>query len=262
MCDTKTIDKKLRMGSSLEHGKAHAEDHRRWSRRDFLSGLGALSAGALLLGGTPVRTFGMSPLMEQLHRMETDRILVLIQLKGGNDGLNTVVPFNDDVYYNLRPAIAIPKSEASAFSLSGNLGMNPALNPLQSVYGDGKMAVLQNVGYPEPTLSHFRSTDIWQTATDHDVIKGTGWLGRYLDVINPDFIENPLEKPLAVQIGSGSAQLFNGPNANMGMQLFSNEFLQRLTDGELYDQNDVPATKYGGEMSFVRSITNNSFRYA
>ena len=267
MCDNNTLEKRsrenqLRKGSSLAHGKAHAEDHRIWSRRDFLSGLGALGAGAMFLGATPVRSYGMSPLMAQINKMESDRILVLIQLKGGNDGLNTVVPFNDDIYYNLRPAISIPKSEAQAFSLNSNLGMHPALAPLQSLYGDGQMAVVQNVGYPDPTLSHFRSTDIWQTGTDRDTIAGTGWLGRYLNVENPGFIEAPPEKPLAVQIGSGSAQLFKGPSANMGMQLFSNEFLLRLTDGELYNQNAVPDTKYGSEMSFVRSITNNSFRYA
>ena len=91
MCDIKTLekktgDKKLRIGSSLEHGQAHAEDHKIWSRRDFLSGLGALGAGALFLGSTPVRAYGMSPLIAQINKMESDRILVLIQLKGGNDG--------------------------------------------------------------------------------------------------------------------------------------------------------------------------------
>ncbi len=216
----------------------------------------------MLLGTTPVRAMGMSPLMAGIQRMDEERILVLIQLKGGNDGLNTVIPFNDDIYYNLRPGISIPKNDASAFSVSSNLGLHPSLAPLEALYGDGQMSVIQNVGYPEPTLSHFRSTDIWQTATDHDVIKGTGWLGRYLDIVTPDFLERPPEKPLAVQIGSGTAQLFNGPNANMGMQLISNEFLQRLADGELYNQNAVPDTKYGNEMSFLRSITNNSFRYA
>ncbi len=256
------IFKNLRHGSSLEHGEAHAADHRLWSRRDFLSSLGALSAGAMMLGATPVRAMGMSPLMAGMQRMEEERILVLIQLKGGNDGLNTVIPFNDDVYYNLRPGISIAKNEASVFSITSNLGLHPSLSPLESLYGDGQMSVIQNVGYPEPTLSHFRSTDIWQTATDHDVIKGTGWLGRYLDQVTPDFLERPPEKPLAVQIGSGTAQLFKGPNANMGMQLISNEFLQRLADGELYNQNAVPNTKYGDEMSFLRSITNNSFRYA
>ena len=261
MSDLKKIENALRYGGSLSHGRAHTEDHKRWSRRDFLSGLGMFGTGAFLLGSTPVRA-GISPLLHQIDKQIGNRILVLIQLKGGNDGLNTVVPFNDDRYYNLRPSIAIDKSDASAFSLSSNLGMHPGLAPLQSVYGDGQMVVVQNVGYPNPTLSHFRSTDIWQTATDHDVIRGTGWLGRYLDVAYPSFIEQPPERPLAVQIGSGSAQLFNGPNGNMGMQLFSNEFLQRLTNGELYDQNAVPNTKYGGEMAFVRSITNNSFRYA
>ncbi len=262
MCENEHRVIKGRFGSSLKHGRAHAEDHRRWTRRDFLSGLGALSAGALLLGKTPVQAYGMSPLLNKLNQLEEDRILVLIQLKGGNDGLNTVVPFNDDLYYNLRPDIAISKSDAEAFKVSNDLGMHPSLTPLQSLYGDGKMAIIQNAGYPEPTLSHFRSTDIWQTATDHDVIKGTGWLGRYLDIQSPDFIEAPPERPLAVQIGNGSAQLFNGPNADMGMHLFSNEYFERLKDGTLYDQNAVPETMYGGEMGFLRSISNNSFRYA
>lgn len=262
MSDKKTIKKKLRFGSSLAHGKAHADDHKMWSRRDFLSGLGALGASAFMLGATPVRAYGMSPLASELSRLDGDRILVLIQLKGGNDGLNTVIPFNDDVYYNLRPGISIPNSEASAFSVSSDLGMHPSLAPLQSRFESGEMSIIQNVGYPQPSLSHFRSTDIWQSATDHDVTEGTGWIGRYLDVFSPDFIQQPPNRPLAVKIGSGSNLLLKGPNANMGMQLFSNEFLQRLADGELYNQNNVPSTTYGGEMSFVRSITNNSFRYA
>ena len=254
---------KPRYGSRLEHGRAHEVDHRRWSRRGFLGSLGALATGAFMFGTTPVRAFGASPVLSQLSNAASNRILLLIQLRGGNDGLNTVVPFNDDIYYNQRPAIAIPKSEASAFKLSSNLGTHPELSSLQSHFGEGNMAVVQNVGYPDFTLSHFRSTDIWFSGSDADVVESSGWIGRYLESEFPDFDTNPTEYPLAVQIGGAAGQVFKGPTTDMGMSLVSPQLLDRLlADGEVYDTSAVPATTFGEEMAFVRSIANSSFRYA
>ncbi|WP_456424642.1 DUF1501 domain-containing protein [Rhodocaloribacter sp.] len=263
MCDAHTLAARaLRYGSRLEHGPAHTEEHRRWSRRDFLTGLGlAAAGGTLMLGGTPVKTFARSPLLSELRRLETDRVLVLIQLSGGNDGLNTIIPFNDDLYYNARPGIAIPK--ADVLPLSGDLGMHPSFEALVPLFGEGHMAVLQNVGYPDPVLSHFRSTDIWASASDSDVVETTGWAGRYLDAAFPNFEEAPPEYPLAVQIGGGSPLLFQGPSANMGMSLLSVELFERIAEtGLLYDAGDVPTTTYGTEMAFVRTVANDSFKYA
>ncbi|MGH7995798.1 MAG: DUF1501 domain-containing protein [Opitutaceae bacterium] len=111
---------------------------------------------------------------------EKDRsVLVLVQLAGGNDGLNTVIPFEDPQYYRLRPSLAIPKGKV--LPLSGRQGLHPSCAALLALARDGKLAIVQNVGYPNPNHSHFRSTEIWETASSSDEFLSTGWLGRYLD---------------------------------------------------------------------------------
>lgn len=105
--------------------------------------------------------------------------LVIIQLGGGNDGLNTVVPIGDDRYYTARPQIAIPASEV--IRINDHQGIHPALEPLRFLYDQGDIAILNAVGYPNPNRSHFRSMDIWQTASASNQYLQTGWIGRYLD---------------------------------------------------------------------------------
>jgi uncharacterized protein (DUF1501 family) len=106
-------------------------------------------------------------------------ILVVIQLAGGNDGLNTLVPFDDDLYYKARPTIGIPKEKI--LSLDGRVGFNPDLAPLKGLYESGNLAIVQGVGYPNPNRSHFRSSEIWQTASDAQQVLTNGWIGRYFD---------------------------------------------------------------------------------
>nr|WP_321228940.1 DUF1501 domain-containing protein [uncultured Psychroserpens sp.] len=105
--------------------------------------------------------------------------LVMIQLSGGNDGLNTIVPFNNDEYYRSRPKIAISKNDV--LKATGDLGFHSNLLPLKKLYDDGHLTVINNVGYPNPNRSHFRATDIWQTASDSNEYLQEGWIGRYLD---------------------------------------------------------------------------------
>ncbi|MCX8090665.1 MAG: DUF1501 domain-containing protein [Verrucomicrobiae bacterium] len=106
-------------------------------------------------------------------------ILVVLQLAGGNDGLNTVVPFADDFYHKARPRLAI--AGKNVLKLNDSLGLHPALKGLKALYDAGHLAVVQGVGYPNPNRSHFRSTEIWQTASDANRFESTGWLGRYFD---------------------------------------------------------------------------------
>ena len=104
--------------------------------------------------------------------------LVIVQLAGGNDGLNTVIPHNNDLYYNARPRLAITKD---ILKLNDDLGLHPGLSPLRSLFDNGELSIINNVGYPNPVRSHFRSMDIWQTASGADEYLQSGWLGRYLD---------------------------------------------------------------------------------
>lgn len=106
-------------------------------------------------------------------------ILVVLQLAGGNDGLNTLIPYEDDAYYRARPTLGIPKTQV--LPLGDRIGLHPALAPLADLYHEGALAVLQGVGYPNPNRSHFRSTEIWQTASDANRVLTKGWIGRYFD---------------------------------------------------------------------------------
>lgn len=250
-----------RVGEAIEHGEQHANDHARWSRRDFIT-TGALTAGfSFLLGRTPVKAFGSHPILSMLQSIETDRVLVLIQLNGGNDGLNTVIPISDDIYYQRRPTIGINK--ANTLQLTPDVGLNPGLADLESMWGDGNMSILRNVGYPDPNLSHFRATDIWVSGSDSNVVENTGWMGRYLDLENPDYLSEPPSSPVAVQIGTNQSLLFQGPSTGMAMNISSTALFERLAaDGKAYETAGLPNNAYGLEMAWVRNLANQSYTYA
>jgi len=108
-----------------------------------------------------------------------NKVLIVVQLSGGNDGLNTVIPYRNDVYYKSRPQLGIER--AHALSLSDDVGINPSLKALKKMYDDGKVCIINGVGYPHPDLSHFRSMDIWQSGSTAGELVSSGWLGRYLD---------------------------------------------------------------------------------
>ena len=126
--------------------------------------------------------FFVPSFVKAFESIETKRLgykrLVIIQLAGGNDGLNTIVPYNNDIYYNSRPRLAITNG---IIKLNDDLGFHPSLGALRALYDNGELSILNNVGYPNPVRSHFRSMDIWQTASDSDEYLQSGWLGRYLD---------------------------------------------------------------------------------
>jgi len=108
-----------------------------------------------------------------------NKVVVVLQLSGGNDGLNTVIPFRNDLYYKARPGIGIDKGKS--LSLTDEVGLHPALNGFKELYDDGSLGIINSVGYPNPDRSHFRSMDIWQTASPSTEYWNSGWLGRYLD---------------------------------------------------------------------------------
>lgn len=108
-----------------------------------------------------------------------NKVMVILQLSGGNDGLNTVIPVRNDLYYKARPKLGIDKSKA--LLLGDEAGLHPALSAFKDLYDDGSLGILNNVGYPNPDRSHFRSMDIWHTASNSNEFWNTGWVGRYLD---------------------------------------------------------------------------------
>ena len=108
-----------------------------------------------------------------------NKVMVVLQLSGGNDGLNTVIPIRNDIYYNARPKLGIKKE--NALLLTDEIGLNPALTAFKDLYDDGSLGIMNGVGYPNPDRSHFRSMDIWQSASNSNEYVNNGWLGRYLD---------------------------------------------------------------------------------
>jgi uncharacterized protein (DUF1501 family) len=174
-----------------------------FTRRDFMT------RGTLMLSmGATAPTFltkTASVLAETQDATMTGpnmrRILVVVQLGGGNDGLNSVVPYGDDRYYKARPTLAIAKS--AVLPLNDRLGLNPNLDPFKGLYDAGHLAIVQGVGYPNPDRSHFRSTDIWTSARP-DIQERTGWLGRFLDA-QCSGTDRPLD---AIDIGDTVSRLF------------------------------------------------------
>lgn len=162
------------------------------NRRNFLSLTGTLTGGMLLLPDF-LYAYGAQP-----NLVVGEQCLVFIQLNGGNDGLNTFVPFDDPNYYYNRPKIALSKDDV--IGKNNGMAFHPALKSLAQIQQNGDLTVIQNVGYPEPNRSHFRSQEIWQTASAANQYTNEGWLGRYLDLqcnehtptagINIDNIDN------------------------------------------------------------------------
>ncbi len=253
---------KVRPGATLAHDCAHCEDHQLWSRRDFLSAAGLVGAGSMMLGKLPLGVFQPSPLMAALAGSGgNDRVLVLIRLDGGNDGLNTVIERGNNFYYNNRPTLAVP--ETKIWALSPEYGMPNETAALQNFWADGAMKVLFNVGYPEPNYSHFRSYDIIASGSDSDKVVPTGWLGRFLDNEYAAFLDAPPTTPPALQIGNQSNLIFKGDAASMGLAISSpTEFYQIAQSGQLYDISALGNTPRELELAFLRQTANAAFRYA
>jgi uncharacterized protein (DUF1501 family) len=154
------------------------------TRRVFLAkGLTMLAAGATVPTFLNRTAFAVGRPFDQLLTGQDSgvdgKILVVVQLSGGNDGLNTVVPFADDTYYRVRPNVGVRSDQV--LRLNDHIGLNPQLAPLKELYDDGRMTLVQGVGYPNPDRSHFRSMDIWHTANPEEEAITSGWLGRYFD---------------------------------------------------------------------------------
>ncbi len=170
---------------------APATSEKLTSRREFIrlsgQGLGLLTLGNLIPAVLPMPLVARGVSKDPNHN-----ILVLVHLVGGNDGLNTVVPFADELYYRLRPTLAL--DEEQVLKLDDFHGLHPACLGLHRLYNDGKLAVIQGVGYAHPNRSHFGSTEIWETGGLAELPQKTGWLGRFIDetVTRSSLLEDPV----------------------------------------------------------------------
>ena len=147
------------------------------NRREFLKQFGA--ASVISLAATPSQFLARAADVAVTTTPADQRVLVLIQLAGGNDGLNTLIPFGDHAYYKARPGIGIPKNQV--LRINDHIGLHPRLTGLKELYDEGNLAIVQGVGYPQTDRSHFRSMDIWQSAQPLNPAPRDGWLGRALE---------------------------------------------------------------------------------
>ena len=215
-----------------------------------------MAATGLAVGGVPLRAFGQPSMLSRLAGVDSDRVLLILQLAGGNDGLNTVVPFRNDIYFSSRPQLAIPDS----IPISDEFGFHPSFGGLVDTFAEGELAIIRSVGYEDSKLSHFSGTDIWMTAGDTGHIPDEGWAGRFLDAEAGGEL---FPYPMAIQLGEGAPLLFQGPSSQMGMSIQSMELFQRLaTTGQLYRTTGLPETQLGEVVSFMRAVSNNMIFYA
>jgi len=234
-------------------------------RRNFLrNSLAVLTP--TVISGNPIHVLNNHSIVdpEVLAKVDNDRVLVIIQLNGGNDGLNTVLPINQyGQYYNARTNIAIPEKKILSLNGYSATGLHPAMTAMQRLFNDGQLDIVQAVGYPQPNFSHFRATDIWMSGSDSSEYLNTGWAGRFLDSNYPGYPDNyPNEvdtDPLAIQIGSITSLTCQGPMVNMGMSISDPNSFYNLFDAT---EQTVPNTNAGYELSFIRRISKQTNKYA
>jgi uncharacterized protein (DUF1501 family) len=237
-------------------------------RRQFLRN--TIPTGIMLpalLSGLSFKAFGADSLFAQsllVPATETDHILVIIQLNGGNDGLNMVIPLeNFSNYANARPNIFIPENKVLKLNGVNKSALHPAMTGLQAMFNEGKLNIVQSVGYPQPSFSHFRATDIWMSASDSTNVVNSGWAGRYLDYEYPNFPNgypnSTMRDPLAIQIGSSTSLTLQGPSVSMGMSITNPNNFYNLINGV---QDPVPNTPAGKELSFLRQVAQQTQEYA
>jgi uncharacterized protein (DUF1501 family) len=194
----------------------------------------------------------------------TDHVLVLIQLNGGNDGLNTVIPLQYyDAYHSARSNIAIREDKVLRLEGFDGTGLNPAMPELQQLFNAGKLTIIQGVSYPEPNFSHFRATDIWLTGADAGQMLPTGWAGRYLDREYPHFPQDypnvQMPDPLAIQVGSLVSPALQGPALTMGMAISNpTSFYDLIGD----KAGPISNSRAGDQLAYIREMAVKTDQYA
>jgi len=232
------------------------------SRKEFIKLSSIIAGGSILIPRWLYPFISNSNNLDLLRNSFNDKIVVVVNLNGGNDGLNTVIPYQDSNYYSLRPDIAI--SNDSVLPITSDLGLHPSLTHLANYWNQGKLCIVENVGYSNQNLSHFRSTDIWQSASNSNQTVNTGWIARILEQIYPDHTDNLPEIPMALLQGTTNNLLLTGEQGITGIQVDDPSSFLDLVNSTYYNSPDniIPDTSGGDELQYVRNIDNTAFEYA
>jgi len=228
-------------------------------RRDFIK-VGSILTVPVFFNGFGLKVFANKPVpsIDEYN----DKILVLIQMDGGNDTLNTVIPL--DQYSNLskvRSNIMIPENKV--IDINDTTGFHPSMTGLKNVLDNGKLNIVRAVGYPNQNRSHFRSTDIWMSGSAADVQKTTGWLGSYFKIEHPDYPQgypnSDIDFPFAISIGSTASNTCQGDFGNYSIAVSDATQAGELFEGEW---DTVPDNCFGDQLSFVRETIRQSNAYS
>lgn len=221
---------------------------------------GAVISLPIVLNGFRLSAMPRQSIFNSINE-DSDRVLVLIQLNGGNDGLNTVLPL--DQYSRLaavRSNILLP--ENSLLGLSDTVALHPAMGGLRALYDDARLSIVQSVGYPDQNRSHFRSMDIWSTGSPSAEVWTTGWLGRFFQSGHPAYPEgypnSDMPDPFAITMGSIVSETCQGASSSFSLTLNDPFSLAPLTQSE---PDEVPDTPYGQELTFLRTTIAQTNAY-
>ncbi len=235
-------------------------------RRDFLRRTLELSAAGLIVPSALQRGSFLSPKTASASSGDpfAGQILVIINLNGGNDGLNTVVPYNDAAYSAARPTLAFQPGEVLQIEPLMGTGLHPAMTGFESLYNSGELAIVQGVGYPNMNLSHFRGTDIWFSGSSEDQIVETGWLARFIEKIFVEFPDQLPTAPYGLQQSLAHRIPMQGDRGVTGVIVDNPDTFYQLVGtnytGEYND--DPPETRGGDELEYLREIDTAAFEYA
>jgi uncharacterized protein (DUF1501 family) len=232
------------------------------NRRNFLKHIPLAFIPSIL--GTSMTAYGASPFLNNLMPtlIETDRVLVIVQLIGGNDGLNTVIPLDQySTYKNLRSNIAIPENKILKLNGRNDIGLHPSLRAFQTLFEANELAIIQNVGYDNPNYSHFRSTDIWESASDANVVSRSGWIARYLASEYPGYANGTTEHPLAIRIGGSLGLGLLNEGQDMGITVNPYESNGLDLTNHIYTDIGDKSTKRGDVLSHIQGIQEKTSKY-
>ena len=246
-------------------------------RREFFKLSGQVGVSSLLLNGMAVKAFASPKMIENLCPQIDERVLVLIFLNGGNDGINNLVPLDQyNVYASARPNIRIPQNRLltidSSLSVQDNVGLHPSLLPFKQLYDQGKFAFIQGVGTANPNKSHFKATDLWMTGGDarpENFNKDNGWIGRYLDYRYPNYYGKPFAgqlDPLGIIIGSTANTGFHSPSAH-ALELNLNGqnpagFYTQVAGFNSLPYDNIPETEQGEYIQHIIGVENSMNFYS
>ena len=230
-----------------------------------------------MLNSIPMTTLAQNaPLHRLAAASNNDRVLVLIQLHGGNDGLNTIIPIDQYAdYYQLRPNLAIPDNGKRKYidldttlTAEDQVGLHPDLVHMKELYDQAKVNIVQNVAYENVNGSHFRSRDIWFMGGDYDEYIPSGWMGRYLDHEFPgypdEYPSTEMPDPLAIEIGNGVSLAFHRSNGIPTAISIQNpeQFYDLITSVGGLPPESIANTHYGQELQWIMDIEEKSNQYA